>query len=116
MDLLRTWIISAAVFLGLNFLLSLTVGYGSFFIYALCPLSAGLVASLYHAARGVGGWPRHLLAVMPAPVVVNGAWFLLTERPESLGDWGVFSMSIVTAGGLSALGFGIAMLIRWKMA
>lgn len=116
MDLLHTWVISAAVFLGLNFLLSLTVGYGSFFIYAICPLLAGLAASLYHAERGVGGWIRHLIAVIPAPAAINGTWFLTTAWPHSLGDWGVFSISLGIAGGLSALGFGVAMLIRWKMA
>lgn len=114
MDLWRAWLIAAAVFLGLNFVLSITVGYANFYVYALCPLLAGLAASLYHAERGVGGWLRHLFAVLPAPAVANGAWSLMVEQPDSLGAWGVFVLSMAIAAGLSACGLGIAMLIRWK--
>lgn len=113
MDLWRAWLIAASVFLGLNFVLSMTVGYANFYVYALCPLLAGVAASLYHAERGLGGWLRHLFAVLPAPAVANGAWSLMAEQPDSLGAWGVFALSMATAAGLSALGLGMAMLIRW---
>ncbi|GAA4835668.1 hypothetical protein [Garicola koreensis] len=112
MDLLRAWILAAVVYLPLNFVLSVTIGYSLYWLYILCPILAAVAASWYHAERGVGGWARHLLAVLPVPIVLNGYWSLLQQIPSTAEQWGDFAMALAQAGILAAVGLGLVMLTR----
>lgn len=116
MDLLRAWIISAAVCLAINFALSITVGYSMHLLYALCPMLAGTAASLYHAERAIGGWVRHFVAVLPVPMLLNAYWAVLQQIPSTAEQWGVLGLAIVQAGALAAVGLGLVMLTRWLLS
>lgn len=115
MDLLRAWVLSAATYVVLNVTLSLTIGYSLYWLYVLCPVLAGAAASWYHAERGIGGWPRHLLAVLPVPVVLNGYWSLIQEVPALAAQWGDFGMALAQAGFLAGVGGGLVMLTRMML-
>lgn len=118
MDLVRSWVLAAAVYLALNFTLSVTVGYGGWtaLLYALCPFLAGIAASTYHAERGTGGWGRHLLAVLPVPLGLEIYGVLLHLIPRDLRDWGLLLGQLGTATLATAAGLGVVMLTRLLLA
>lgn len=115
MDVVKAAIFGAGAYVLLNLALSFTVGGSVSLLYLLPPLLAGIVASAYHAQFGVGGWPRHLLAVMIAPLFV--AIYIVVVRYVNAGE-----ISLINAGGgllttsVAALaGMGIVMGVRFLL-
>lgn len=113
-DLIRSWLLAAAVYLGLNYLLVFAVGHRGpvDWLYILCPLVAGIAASAYHAEFGTGGWLRHMVAVFTIPVLFELYARLVRHFPQSAEELGALAVAVglsVTAG---AFGLGIVMLTR----
>lgn len=113
MDLLRSWGIAAAILLGLNTVLVFTVG-SQYIILSLLPLIlSGAGASLYHAEHGVGGWGRHLVAVLGVPTVLNLLLVMLGGLPRSVEEWAQLPITAAVGAFFGAGGMGLVMLVRW---
>lgn len=117
MDLVRAWGISLVIYLGLNFLFGYLIGYAAHYIYLLVPLVAGIGASAFHAEWGVGGWVRHLLAVIPVPSLVMGyGVFSQDGAPGSVAEFLALMSAFGMGAVLSLLGMGAVMLTRLLLA
>lgn len=94
-DLVRSWLISAAVLLGVNLAVTLVVNQHLSAAYLLGPFLAGVASSLYHAERGVGAWGRHLLAVLPVPAILQAFTTVVQETlPAGGPEWASFVMGL----------------------
>lgn len=86
MDILRSWTFGAAAFIALDFILRLILPFGSLMaLNLLCPLLAGVVAAAVHLWTGKGGWVRHAIAVLGAPVFLSLYYALFTPWNLSTG-------------------------------
>lgn len=114
MDLMRSWLLAAAVYLSLNYLFVFTIGHRGpvDWLYALCPVVAGIAASAYHAEYGVGGWRRHLGAVVTVPVAFELYTRLVRHFPQDGQEWGSLAAAVGLAALAAGLGLGIVMLTR----
>lgn len=113
MDLVRSWLISAAVLLGVDFVINLVVGQHLSAPYLLGPFLAGVASTLYHAERGVGGWGRHVLAVLPVPAALQVYSALMQEGVPTGGAEGTaFFLGLGVTTLFVVLGFGVVMMTR----
>src|SRR5690625_5500941 len=113
MDLVRSWLIAAVVLLGANWAIDVVVNREDSAAYLLGPLVAGVASSLYHAERGVGAWGRHLLAVLPTPVVLQAGSTLVDQGlPAGGAEWSVLFSDLGLTAARTALGFAAVMLTR----
>lgn len=93
MDIVRAWVVAAAVFLLFDVLLGWLVPFGTLTqLHFLCPFLAGLVAATVHLWRGEGGWVRHAIAVFGVPVLLSVYYALFTPWNLSSG----LGMDVVT--------------------
>lgn len=113
MDLVRSWLISAAVLLGVDFVINVVVGQHLSAPYLLGPFLAGVASTLYHAERGVGGWGRHVLAVLPVPAALQAYRVLMQDGAPADGAEGTalfLGLGVTTF--FVVLGFGVVMMTR----
>lgn len=113
MDLVRSWLIAAVVLPGANWAIDFVVNRDDSAAYLLGPLLAGVASSLYHAERGVGAWGRHLLAVLPTPVVLQAGSTLIDHgNPAGGAEWTVLLTDLGITAATTALGLAAVMLTR----
>lgn len=114
MDLMRSWLLAAAVYLGLNYLFVFIIGDRGpvDWLYLLCPVVAGIAASAYHAEYGAGGWQRHLWAVLSVPVAFELYARVVRDFPQSGQEWGSAAEAVGFAVVAAGVGLGIVMLTR----
>lgn len=107
MDIIRAWVVGAVVFVVVDFILGLVVPFGSLmFLNFLCPLLAGVAAAAVHLWSGEGGWVRHAIAVLGAPILLSVYYALFTPWNLSKGI-----LMDITTGALFALAAAIGALI-----
>ncbi len=86
MDIIRAWVVGAAVFIAIDFVLGLILPFGSLmFLNLLSPLLAGVAAAAVHLWSGEGGWIRHAVAVLGVPALLSVYYALFTPWNLSTG-------------------------------
>lgn len=116
MDMIRSWVLSAVIFVGLYLLIDLVVTLPADYIYLLCPLLGAIVACAFHAEYGRGGWLRHLFAVIPVPALLTGVLVVLQHgTPTSSTNLAPYGQALGAGAGAAAVGLGIVMLTRLLM-
>lgn len=116
MDLIRAWLFAAGALVVVNLALGFTVGSGMPLLYLLPTFLAGLVASAYHAQLGRGGWGRHLVAVLTAPVAISVYWLVLRYVQDDFFH-PLTALGVLASSAVSALaGMAVVMGVRWLLA
>lgn len=114
MDVIRSWLLAAAVYALLNYLLVVTVGHGGAvdWLHLVCPLMAGIAAGAYHAEFGIGGWGRHFVAVFSIPIAFELYSHMFRQVPQSTAEWGTVVAALGIAAAATGIGFGVVMITR----
>lgn len=114
MALVRSWLASMSAFLLLNFILSLVLPRDLEFVYIVCPLVAGIIASMTHLYS-----TKQFKLNMQVSAVLGGVFLMATyynfivlfnlHRPFLLALWGVGMNMIAALIGVAVV-FG-----AWKL-